>query len=93
MAKKSVKKKSAAAKAAKKSAKKAVGRAVAKAKKGVSPTPAKARPPKGAVWQWTVLLTAAAIRSGAISSVEVVEAHLARMREVNPKLNAVVVDL
>ena len=37
--------------------------------------------------------TAAAIRSGAISSVEVVEAHIARMRDVNPKLNAVVVDL
>jgi amidase len=37
--------------------------------------------------------TASAIRSGAISAVEVVEAHLARMRAINPKLNAVVVDL
>jgi amidase len=37
--------------------------------------------------------TAAAIRDGAISSTEVVEAHLARMRDVNPRLNAVVVDL
>jgi len=49
--------------------------------------------PKGPVWQWSALATAAAIRSGAISSVEVTEAHIARMRAVNPKLNAVVVDL
>ena len=49
--------------------------------------------PKGPVWQWSALETAAAIRSGAISSVEVTEAHIARMRAVNPKLNAVVVDL
>jgi amidase len=48
---------------------------------------------KGPVWQWSALETAAAIRSGAISSVEVTEAHIARMRAVNPKLNAVVVDL
>src|SRR6185312_14389491 len=69
-------------------------RAASKAqKKAVSPKPAKARPPKEPVWQWTALQTAAAIRSGAVSAVEVVEAHLARMRAVNPKLNAVVVDL
>ena len=37
--------------------------------------------------------TALAIRAGVISAVDVVEAHLARMRTVNPKLNAVVVDL
>jgi amidase len=37
--------------------------------------------------------TAAAIRAGAISALEVTEAHIARMRAVNPKLNAVVVDL
>ena len=49
--------------------------------------------PRGPVWQWSALATAAAIRSGAISSVEVTEAHVARMRAVNPKLNAVVVDL
>ena len=91
MAKKTVKKKSNSAKGAKKSAKKATNRAVAK--KTASPKAAKARPPRGPVWQWTALQTAAAIRSGAISSVEVVEAHLARMRDVNPKLNAVVVDL
>jgi len=54
---------------------------------------AKVRPPTGPVWQWSALETAAAIRSGAISSVEVTEAHIARMRAVNPKLNAVVVDL
>jgi amidase len=93
MAKKTVKKKS-SAKAAKKPAKKSAVRAAAKTpKKAVSQKPAKARPPKGPVWQWSALQTAAAIRSGAISSVEVVEAHIARMRDVNPKLNAVVVDL
>src|SRR3954451_9218370 len=96
MAKKTViKRKNDLAKAApKKSTKKSAGRAAAKTqKKAVSQKPAKARPPKGPVWQWTALQTAAAIRSGAISSVEVVEAHIARMRDVNPKLNAIVVDL
>ena len=96
MAKKTVvKRKSGAKKAApKKSAKKSRMSAGAKApKKPVSPKSAKARPPKGPVWQWSALQTAAAIRSGAISSVEVVSAHIARMRDVNPKLNAVVVDL
>lgn len=91
MAKKTiVKKKSGAAKAAKKPVKKAGSRA--SARKPVAKT-AKPRPPKGPVWHWTALQTAAAIRFGAISSVEVVEAHIARMHEVNPKLNAVVVDL
>jgi amidase len=98
MAKKTVNNKSGAAKVAKKSkkksAKKSAVRAAAKTqKKAVPQKPAKARPPKGPVWQWSALQTAAAIRSGAISSVEVVEAHIARMRDVNPKLNAVVVDL
>jgi amidase len=94
MAKKTVKKPKSGAKAAKKSAKKSAVRATAKTpKKAVSQKPAKARPPKGPVWQWSALQTAAAIRSGAISSVEVLEAHIARMRDVNPKLNAVVVDL
>src|SRR3954469_19101458 len=96
MAKKTViKRKNDLAKAApKKSTKKSAGRAAAKTqKKAVSQEPAKARPPKGPVWQWSALQTAAAIRSGAISSVEVVEAHIARMRDVNPKLNAIVVDL
>ena len=49
--------------------------------------------PKAPVWQWSALETAAAIRSGAISSVEVTQAHVARMHAVNPKLNAVVVNL
>src|SRR3954468_8626613 len=96
MAKKTViKRKNDLAKAApKKSTKKSAGRAAANTqKKAVSQKPAKARPPKGPVWQWSALQTAAAIRSGAISSVEVVEAHIARMRDVNPKLNAIVVDL
>ena len=53
----------------------------------------KVRLPKGSIWQWSALETAAAIRSGAISSVEVIDAHIERMRAVNPKLNAVVVDL
>ena len=52
-----------------------------------------ARLPKGPVWHWSAVETAAAIRSGAVSSVEVTEAHIARMHAVNPKLNAVVVDL
>src|SRR5258706_2367969 len=53
----------------------------------------KVRLPKGPIWQWSALETAAAIRSGAISSVEVIDVHIERMRAVNPKLNAVVVDL
>ena len=98
MAKKTVSKRKSVAKAAgksaKKSAKKSAVRAAAQTqKKAVAPKATKARPPKGPVWQWTALQTAAAIRSGTISSVEVVEAHIARMRDVNPKLNAVVVDL
>ncbi|WP_063692791.1 amidase family protein [Bradyrhizobium stylosanthis] len=78
--------KAAAAKTARKTAKKAV-------KKAAPRKSAIARRPKGAVWQWSAVETAAAIRSGAISAVETVEAHLDRMRAVNPKLNAVVVDL
>jgi len=54
---------------------------------------AKIRLPKGPIWQWSALETAAAIRAGAVSSVEVAGAHIERMRKVNPKLNAVVVDL
>lgn len=51
------------------------------------------RLPKKPIWQWTALETAAAIRSGAVSAVEVTEAHIAHMHAVNPRLNAVVVDL
>ena len=61
--------------------------------KAASRKPARQRPPKGPIWQWSALETAAAIRSGAISAVEVTGAHIERMRAVNPKLNAVVVDL
>ncbi|MGJ5047773.1 amidase family protein [Bradyrhizobium oligotrophicum] len=101
MAKTATKKKP-AAKTAKPAPKRAAARATAnrkpaKAKPQARPQAKAAEPkprlPKGPVWQWSALDTAAAIRSGAVSSVEVTEAHLARMHEVNPKLNAVVVDL
>ena len=92
MAKKTAKKKTKSV--AKKQAKSAAKPAPRKTAKKATPRPAtKPRPPKGPVWQWSAMDTAAAIRAGAVSSVEVVEAHLARMRAVNPKLNAVVVDL
>ena len=45
------------------------------------------------IWQWSAVETAAAIKAGRISSEEVVEAHIARVREANPAINAVVVDL
>lgn len=45
------------------------------------------------IWQWSATKTAAAIRHKLISSEEVVRAHVARMRAVNPKINAVVYDL
>ena len=86
MARKTVKKK-ATKSASRKTAPKKV------AKKAAPRPAARPRPPKGPVWQWSAVETAAAIRSGAVSSVEMVEAHLARMRAVNPRLNAVVVDL
>jgi len=82
--------------AKKKSTMKTFGRisAGAKVQKRVEPRKsAKVRPPNEPIWQWSALETAAAIRSGAISSIEVTEAHIERMRAVNPKLNAVVVDL
>ena len=53
----------------------------------------KVRLPHGPIWQWSALETAAAIRSGSISSVEVTNVHIERMHAVNPKLNAIVVDL
>ena len=94
-----------AAKAAKKAAPvKSVATATAKApaaksapaKKAAS-KPAKsvkkARMPNAPIWQWTAVQTAAAIRNGAISAEEAVKAHVERMHAVNPKLNAVVVDL
>src|SRR6202035_1849806 len=54
---------------------------------------AKMRPPRRPIWQWSAVETAAAIRSGLLSATEVTDIHLERMRAVNPKLNAVVVDL
>jgi amidase len=45
------------------------------------------------IWQWSAVDTAAAIRNGETTSEAVTSAHIARMREVNPALNAVVVDL
>ena len=94
-----------AAKAAKKAAPvKSVATATAKApaaksapaKKAAS-KPAKsvkkARVPNAPIWHWTAVQTAAAIRNGAISAEEAVKAHVERMHAVNPKLNAVVVDL
>jgi amidase len=48
---------------------------------------------KTPIWQWSAVETAAAIKAGDVSSQDVTAAHLARMKEVNPALNAVVVDL
>ncbi|MCK1721237.1 amidase family protein [Bradyrhizobium sp. 141] len=99
MAKKTTKKtnkKTASKKPAKPSSKTSASRkavAAKKAKKAAPRRPAAPPRPRGPAWQWSAVETAAAIRSGAISAVETVEAHLERMRAVNPKLNAVVVDL
>ncbi|MGJ5201883.1 amidase family protein [Bradyrhizobium sp. HKCCYLR20261] len=96
-----------AAKAARPVPKRATARTVTKAKpsaKAKATTKAPSKPqvkaaapkprlPKGPAWQWSAVETAAAIRSGAVSSLEVTQAHIARMHAVNPKLNAVVVDL
>ncbi|WP_430419623.1 amidase [Phenylobacterium sp.] len=45
------------------------------------------------IWQWPAVDTAAAIRTGQVSALEVTEAHVARLQAANPALNAVVVDL
>ena len=45
------------------------------------------------MWQWSAVDTATAIRDGRVTSEEVVQAHIDRMRTVNPAINAVVVDL
>ena len=45
------------------------------------------------IWQWSATRTAQAIRQGEVSALEVTRAHLERMQAVNPRLNAVVVDL
>jgi amidase len=48
---------------------------------------------KAPIWQWGAVETARAIKSRKVSSEEVVKASIARMKAVNPALNAVVVDL
>lgn len=103
MAKKAAAKKIAFKKIASKKSVKKVSSKTSSARNGIvgkstGKTAAARRPaapprPRGPAWQWSAVETAAAIRSGAISAVETVEAHLERMRAVNPKLNAVVVDL
>lgn len=45
------------------------------------------------LWQWTATEVAAATRSGARSCREVAVAAVARLREMNPRLNAVTLDL
>jgi amidase len=45
------------------------------------------------IWQWSAVDTAAAIRERRVSAEQVTQAHIDRMRAVNPDLNAVVVDL
>ena len=45
------------------------------------------------IWRWSATRIAAAIRGREISAREALDACLARMAEVNPKLNAVTVDL
>jgi amidase len=46
-----------------------------------------------ALWQWDAVALAEAIRNRTISSREAVTASVERMREVNPRLNAVTCDL
>ena len=45
------------------------------------------------IWRWNATRIAAAIKQREISAVDALDACLARMAEVNPKLNAVTVDL
>jgi amidase len=45
------------------------------------------------IWQWSAVETAAAIRAGRASAVQVVTAHAERLHAANPALNAVVVDM
>ena len=45
------------------------------------------------IWQWNTSTTAAQVAGGTISAREVVTAHLARLDEVNPELNAVTNDV
>ena len=45
------------------------------------------------LWQWSASEMAAAARSGTVSCREITAAAVERMREVNPRLNAVTLDL
>ena len=45
------------------------------------------------IWQWSAVATARAIKTKQVSSLDVVRAHIDRMRSVNPAVNAVVADL
>jgi amidase len=45
------------------------------------------------IWQWSAVDTAREISAGQVTSEEVVRAHVDRMRNINPAINAVVVDL
>ncbi|MBS0394553.1 MAG: amidase [Proteobacteria bacterium] len=48
---------------------------------------------QGPLWQWSAVATARAVRAREVSVTEVVRAHLARLRDANPAVNAVVADL
>lgn len=45
------------------------------------------------IWQWNTATTATTLREGKISAVDVAKAHLARLDEVNPTINAVTNDV
>src|SRR4029077_20774341 len=47
----------------------------------------------GEIWMWSAVETARAIRAGEVSAEAVMEAHVARLAEANPAINAVVVAL
>ncbi|MGX2998724.1 amidase [Streptomyces sp. JNUCC 64] len=42
-----------------------------------------------APWSWSAAAQAAAVREGRVSAVELIDGHLARVAEVNPRLNAI----
>lgn len=46
-----------------------------------------------AIWKWSASETAQKIKQGEVSCVEVVTSHLQRLDEINPKINAVPVQL
>jgi amidase len=50
-------------------------------------------PPDRPLWQWTATEVAAATRAGDLSCREVADAAVGRLREMNPRLNAITLDL